>query len=57
MEMTKLTDAEIKELARKTKNRYQREWHRKHKENGIDKRKKYAKRYWRKKALEELKTS
>lgn len=53
--MEKLTDKELKELARQEKNRYQKAWYEKKKKQGIDKRQEYADNYWNKRALERLK--
>jgi len=49
--MKKLTDEQIKELAREKQREYLREW----RKRNPDKIKEYNQRYWRKKALEMLK--
>ena len=49
----KLTDEQIKELAREKQREYQREWRR----NNPDKVRKYNQSYWRRRALRELKTT
>lgn len=48
--MDNLTDKELQELARQKKNEYQRNWRKKNPEA----QKKYQDRYWRKRALEDL---
>lgn len=47
----KLTDEQIKELAREKQREYQREWRR----NNPDKVRKYNQSYWRRRAIRELK--
>ena len=47
----KLTDEQIHELAKKIRREYQREWRKKN----PDKVKEYNQRYWRRRALRELK--
>jgi hypothetical protein len=49
----KLTDEQIKELAREKQREYQREWRR----NNPDKVRKYNQSYWRRRAIRELKES
>ena len=49
----KLTDEQIKELARELQREYQREWRR----NNPDKVRKYNQSYWRRRAIRELKES
>lgn len=50
-DMKKLTDEQLEELAREKQREYHREWQRKNR----DKVREYQKRYWIKKALEDLK--
>lgn len=53
--MKNISEKELKELARQKKNEYQKQWYEEKKAQGIDKQKEYQDRYWRNKALEELK--
>ncbi len=49
--MNNLTDKQLEELAKEKQREYQRKW----REENPDKVREYNKRYWRRKALEELK--
>ena len=49
--MKKLTDKQLEELAREKKREYQKAWRKKN----PDKVKEYNQRYWRRRALRELK--
>ena len=51
LKMNNLTDKEIQELAREKQREYLREWRKKN----PDKVKEYNQRYWRRRALRELK--